>query len=155
MEALRQEFSHAVSFRRVYVSEAHPADEWKIYRDIQYTQPRSLDEREAAARRLFAENASLRNAPLVLDGMDNTAEKAYAAHPERLYVIDLAAQPAPTVAFKGGMGPFDYDPEVLRQWLCQNVTAAGAGAGAAGAAGSFMIDADQQEEEAEAQEMSA
>ena len=49
MEALRQEFSHAVSFRRVYVSEAHPADEWKIYRDISYTQPRSLDEREAVA----------------------------------------------------------------------------------------------------------
>ena len=150
MEALRQEFSHAVSFRRVYVSEAHPADEWKIYRDINYTQPRTLDEREAAARRLFAENASLRNAPLVLDGMDNRTEKAYAAHPERLYVIDLAA--APTVAFKGGMGPFDYDPEVLRQWLCENVTAANGGAGAAG---SFMIDADQREEEAEAQEMSA
>ena len=115
MEALRQEFGHAVSFRRVYVSEAHPVDEWKIYRDIQYTQPRSLDEREAAARRLFAENATLRNAPLVLDGMDNRAEKAYAAHPERLYVIDLAARPVPVVAFKGGMGPFEYKPDVLRQ----------------------------------------
>ena len=123
MEALRREFGHAVAFRRVYISEAHPTDEWRIYRDIEYSQPRSLDEREAAARRLWAENPALRNAPLVLDNMRNDAEKAYAAHPERLYLVDLAARPAPTLVFKGGMGPFDYDPSVLRSWLVRTVGA--------------------------------
>ena len=54
---------------------------------------------------------------LVLDGMDNAAEKAYAAHPERLYVVDLAAPGGPTIVFKGGMGPFEYKPEVLRAFL--------------------------------------
>ena len=42
------------------------------------------------------------------------AEKAYAAHPERLYVIDRATG---EVAFKGEMGPFGYLPSALRQFL--------------------------------------
>ena len=51
---------------------------------------------------------------MLVDGMRNEAEKAYAAHPERLYVIDRATG---EVAFKGEMGPFGYLPSALRQFL--------------------------------------
>ena len=34
-----------VCFAQVYVSEAHPVDEWKVYSDIDYCQPRTLEER--------------------------------------------------------------------------------------------------------------
>ena len=54
--------------------------------------------------------------PLVLDNMKNEAEFAYSAHPERLYVLDAAGK----IAYKGGMGPFDYKPEELDEWLSKN-----------------------------------
>ena len=31
MESLRQRFGEAVAFVKVYVSEAHPTDEWAVY----------------------------------------------------------------------------------------------------------------------------
>ena len=51
---------------------------------------------------------------MLVDGMRNDAEKAYAAHPERLYVID---RDTGAVAFKGEMGPFGYLPQALREFL--------------------------------------
>lgn len=112
MEALRLEFPR-VFFRRVYVSEAHPVDEWRVYAGIDYKQPTRLNERWAACQQLLAENPGLK-ADLVLDNMENEAEKRYAAHPERLYVVDNTSG---CVAYKGGMGPFGYSPDELRAFL--------------------------------------
>ena len=129
MEALRTRFQSVALFAKVYVSEAHPIDGWKVYSDIDYAQPTVLPEREAAARRLIAEQPEcFPVAPLsqtlagagegrwtfLVDNMRNDAEKAYATHPERHYVIDRAAG---TIVFKGDMGPFGYKPEVLRAYL--------------------------------------
>ena len=57
MESLRQRFGEAVAFVKVYVSEAHPTDEWAVYsrQDIDYCQPRTLAERLSAARGLLVE----------------------------------------------------------------------------------------------------
>ena len=40
-------FNHRY-FEFRYVSEAHPADEWHVYSDIDYCQPKTLDQRAAA-----------------------------------------------------------------------------------------------------------
>ena len=131
MEELRRRFSGVALFAKVYVSEAHPIDGWKVYSDIDYGQPTVLAERLAAARRLLAEQpdcfplaplprtlagegAAAGGWTMLVDGMRNEAEKAYAAHPERVYVIDRATG---EVAFKGEMGPFGYLPSALRQFL--------------------------------------
>jgi Iodothyronine deiodinase len=45
--------------------------------------------------------------------MSNAAEGAYSAWPERLYVIDESGH----IAYRGGMGPFHYDPKEVRTWL--------------------------------------
>ena len=39
---------------QVYVSEAHPTDEWAVYSDIDYCQPTTLDERKQAAQRYLS-----------------------------------------------------------------------------------------------------
>ena len=111
MEALRRRFP-AVDFVKIYVSEAHPIDEWRCYAeaDVDYAQPTRLADRLAAARRLLDENDI--GAPLYLDSMRNDAERLYAAHPERLYVVVDGA-----VAYKGGKGLFGYLPDDLEAWL--------------------------------------
>lgn len=45
--------------------------------------------------------------------MNNSAERAYAAWPERLYIIAADGR----IAYKGGLGPRDYRPEEVRAWL--------------------------------------
>ena len=50
--------------------------------------------------------------PIVMDSMTNDLDKAYAALPERLYVIQNGK-----VLYVGGMGPFDYKPQDLNVWI--------------------------------------
>jgi type I thyroxine 5'-deiodinase len=52
-------------------------------------------------------------APLLIDGMENAADRAYGAWPERLYVIDREGR----IAYQGGKGPYGFDPEELERFL--------------------------------------
>ena len=45
--------------------------------------------------------------PTLLDDMDNSTDRSYAAHPERLYVINREG----TVVYQCGPGPFGFDVE--------------------------------------------
>lgn len=76
-----------------------------------YRQPRTLADRVAIAGD-FVQRFHF-PLPLAVDGMDDDADRLYAAWPERLYVIDEQG----VIAYKGGMGPFDYHPEQVRAWL--------------------------------------
>jgi hypothetical protein len=58
--------------------------------------------------------------PLVLDEMSNEADIAYAALPERLYVVDAEGH----VAYRGEPGPFGFHPE---EWEKEIEQQAGAG----------------------------
>ncbi len=70
-----------------------------------FTQPRALDERRELAR-VLVERLGYRM-PLALDSMDNAADKAYAAWPERIYVVAAGGR----IVYKGEMGPFGFLPE--------------------------------------------
>ena len=76
-----------------------------------YRQPKTLEERVAIASD-FVQRFEY-DVPMVIDPMDNPAEEAYAGWPERLYVID----PSGSIAYKGGKGPFGFDPEELEAFL--------------------------------------
>ena len=106
----------------VYIKEAHPEDEWQMgvneEEGVCYLQPTTLAERVAVANAFRADVGYA--LPLVVDGMDDAADTAFAAWPERLYVIDTAGQ----IAFKGGVGPFDFDPDALEAFLVGEVGAA-------------------------------
>jgi hypothetical protein len=104
-----------VDFLTVYVREAHATDEWQmksnVKDDVCYAQPKTLEQRVAIAKDFTGRFKF--PLPFGIDDMSNAADNAYAAWPERLYVIDETGH----VAYRGGMGPFNYKPAEVRDWL--------------------------------------
>ena len=81
---------------------------------ICYPQPQNLQQRVAIAND-FTSRFDY-ELPMVVDAMENPAEEAYFAWPERLYVVG----PDFKIAFKGGVGPFGFKPKKLAKWLERN-----------------------------------
>jgi type I thyroxine 5'-deiodinase len=79
--------------------------------DVCYAQPKTLGQRVAIANDFIKRFKY----PIAfgIDDINNSAEAAYSAWPERLYVIDESGR----IAYRGGMGPFHYDPDEVRAWL--------------------------------------
>jgi type I thyroxine 5'-deiodinase len=105
-----------VEFVTVYVKEAHPIDDrpptpTNAKANIVIKQPVTLDERRAVAERCTAV-LHLRT-PMVVDEIDNRVAQAYWALPDRLYVVDREGQ----VAYRGGPGPFAFNPDEMEQSL--------------------------------------
>ena len=55
--------------------------------------------------------------PAVIDGFDNTVEKAYTGWPDRLYLVDAGGR----VAYKSKPGPFGFKPDELQAALERTV----------------------------------
>lgn len=108
-----------MDFLTIYIKEAHPEDGWQVQinlrDDVCYKQPTTLAERVGIAND-FKERFEY-PIPLVVDRMDNAAEEAFAALPERLYIIGADGK----VAYKGGVGPFNFEPKEVVAWLQENV----------------------------------
>ena len=81
--------------------------------DVCYAQPKTLEQRLAIAND-FTKRFKY-DVPFGIDEMSNAANDAYAAWPERLYVLDESGR----ISYKGGNGPFKYDPTEVRAWLAQ------------------------------------
>lgn len=109
------DYKDHADFLTVYVREAHPTDEWQMKSnlkdDVCYAQPKTLQQRVAIAQD-FTKHYKF-PLPFGIDEMNNAADGAYAAWPERLYVIDETGH----IAYRGGMGPFNYKPAEVRDWL--------------------------------------
>jgi len=69
--------------------------------------PRTLEERRHVAGRFDAAIKS--DIPMLVDDLDDAVNKAYAAQPTRLYLLD----PTGSVAYAGGLGPFGFKPAEL------------------------------------------
>jgi len=83
----------------------------KEHDNVCYAQPKTLAQRVAIAND-FTQRFHY-PVPFGIDEMNNAANDAYAAWPERLYIIDEHGR----VAYKGGNGPFNYTPKEVRDWL--------------------------------------
>ena len=70
-----------------------------------FKQPTTDDERRKAAK-ILVERLKYR-VPVAIDPIDGRSEKAFAAWPERIYVIGRDGR----VLFKGDMGPFGFKPD--------------------------------------------
>ena len=79
--------------------------------DVCYAQPKNLEQRVAIANDFVTRFKY--PLPFGIDDMSNAANDAYAAWPERLYIIDESGH----IAYRGGMGPFKYNPAEVREWL--------------------------------------
>jgi hypothetical protein len=93
----------------VYIAEAHAVDEWQMQANLDegvlVRQHVTLEERFAAAREGVARLGLTMH--VLVDGMDDAVSHAFAAWPERLYV----AEPGGRLAYVGGPGPFEFDPD--------------------------------------------
>lgn len=100
----------------VYIREAHALDSrapmgigdgMPIVED-----PVTLDERSGVAQVCMTKLA-LEPMPALVDDMDDTANAAYGAAPDRLFLIGIDGK----VAYKGDPGPGGFDPGGLEEAL--------------------------------------
>lgn len=70
--------------------------------------PRTLAERSEVASVCIAE-LDLGELPALVDDLDDSVSSAYAAWPDRLYLVDVDGR----IAYHGGRGPFGFDPDGL------------------------------------------
>jgi hypothetical protein len=99
----------------IYIQEAHPSDAWQMASNVRenvvFATPKSLADRDqvagACVRKLGIE------IPALVDGFDDSVERAYTAWPDRLYVLDREGR----VAWKSAPGPFGFDPSAAEAAL--------------------------------------
>eukprot|EP00058_Branchiostoma_floridae_P017044 XP_002602532.1 hypothetical protein BRAFLDRAFT_93837 [Branchiostoma floridae] len=118
------EFADRADFLTVYIAEAHASDGWSFRNNIKirffavvaflislgdFRKHRTLEERLTAAKMLADSNLS---GPLLVDTMDDVANRKYGAWPERLYIL-LDGR----VMYKGMPGPHGYHVHQVRDWL--------------------------------------
>ena len=80
-------------------------------------EPVTLGERNDIAQ-VCMTKLELAPMPALVDGLDNAVDKAYAAAPDRLYLIARDG----TVAYRGGRGPFGFDPDELEEAIKAELT---------------------------------
>lgn len=78
-------------------------------------QPRVFEERKKAAGILVQRLKY--DLPLAIDSMDGRAESAYAAWPERLYVVAAGGR----IVYRGGLGPFGFEPAEMERSLAEHI----------------------------------
>jgi hypothetical protein len=119
LRGIWEKYKDRAEFLTVYVSEAHPDDEWRMESNreekVILDQPRTFEERREAARLLV--DRFEYGLPLALDAMDDKAEAAYAAWPERLYVVAKGGR----IVYRGGLGPFGFHPEEMERALAAHL----------------------------------
>ncbi|GAC1618369.1 MAG: hypothetical protein PVS2B2_11100 [Candidatus Acidiferrum sp.] len=115
MAQIYNDYKDHANFLTIYVREAHPADEWQMKSNVKdyvcYAQPKTLQQRVTIANDFV--HRFHYPLPFGIDDMNNTANDAYSAWPERIYIVGEDGR----LTYRGGMGPFDYHPDEARSWL--------------------------------------
>jgi type I thyroxine 5'-deiodinase len=118
---LHEQFSDRAAFYVVYIQEAHPIDLWQVSSNVKdgvlFASPKTDDERAELAEACTVKLAI--KIPALVDGIDNTTERAYAGWPDRLYVIGTDGR----VRFKSAPGPFGFSTVELEAALKETVQA--------------------------------
>ena len=97
-----------MDFYVVYIAEVHASDGWQVEENLRdgvlIQQHESMEERVGVGQTCMLKLAL--EMPAVVDEMNDAVAEAYAAMPERLYLIDREGK----VAYKGGLGPMFFKP---------------------------------------------
>ncbi len=121
LQDLYETYHDQVCFLSVYISEAHPVDGWwfgkglskwlvKLYSprvSMDIYAHKTLEERRKAAGQ--CQDALLYEIRIYVDEMDDAVSEAYAAYPDRLYLVGADGK----VVYAGGLGPFGFRPSEL------------------------------------------
>lgn len=108
---LYAEYSDRVQFLVIYIREAHPVDGWDVGSENRIRDPQTIEERRRAAGE--CEEALQYGIRTYVDEMDDEVMTAYAAWPERLYLVGTDGW----VRYAGGLGPWGFNPTELKEAL--------------------------------------
>ena len=93
----------------MYIKEIHSTDGWQVGENVEdgvlVREHQSFEERIEVGQTCMLKMAL--QLPAVVDEMDDSVAGAYAAMPERLYLIERGGR----VAYQGGMGPMFFRPD--------------------------------------------
>ena len=108
---MAKKYAGHVLFFVIYIREAHPQDGWQVDVNVKdgvvFDQPETFEEREHIAH---ACSLGLQlEIPTLVDDMDDSTDLAYAALPERLYLIGRDGR----ISYKGAPGPWGFKPDEL------------------------------------------
>jgi len=111
IKKIHAKFANKATFLTVYVQEAHPSEEEHFKNQLmQIKSHQTLSDRLEAANELL-EMETLPG-PFLVDNMKDEASNSFGAFPERLYII-LDGK----IVYQGGVGPMDYHPDEVNNWL--------------------------------------
>lgn len=129
LQDLFQRYHDQLQFLSIYIREAHPVDGWwfgkgpiswlmKAYssraaQDVY--DPTTMEERRSVAGR--CQETLQYGIPTLVDEMDDAVNKAYAAWPTRLYLVDLDGR----VAYAAEKGPFGFKPPELEAAITSTI----------------------------------
>ncbi len=105
-----------MQFLLVYIREAHAIDSRAPMYTILVEDPVSDLERMQVAKTCMTKLA-LEPIPAVVDRVDDRVNQAYAAWPDRLYLVGKDGR----IAYAGGPGPFGFRPEELEAAIRREV----------------------------------
>ena len=108
LSKLFEDYRDDVQFFLIYCREAHPIDGRNPGAKTLVEDPISDEERLKVARKFVADMGL--EIPALLDGVDDAVSRAYASHPDRLYLIGKDGK----VAYAGARGPKGFSPKELR-----------------------------------------
>lgn len=114
---LYERYNQQVQFLTIYIREAHAIDGWDIGSENRVYDPTTLAQRRAVAGQ--CEVTLSYGIRTYVDEMDDAVMSAYAAWPERLYLVDTSG----IVVYAGGPGPGGFLPAELKNAIDQLLTA--------------------------------
>lgn len=94
----------------IYIREAHPSDGRSPIPNAP-KDPTSIDEREIVASDCIKEMKL--TIPFLVDDMKDTANKAYSAWPDRIYIVGTDMK----IAYKADRGPWGFKPDDAKKAL--------------------------------------
>jgi thiol-disulfide isomerase/thioredoxin len=117
LERLYQTYGDRVAFYYIYIREAHAEDGWKMPRNrregIAINDPKTMEERTQVAEKACAYFKT--KIPGLVDTMDDATDRAYAAWPSRIFLVDVDGK----IAVRGDPGPRGLVPaaRTVEDWL--------------------------------------
>ncbi|MDO8545466.1 MAG: redoxin domain-containing protein [Opitutaceae bacterium] len=117
LEGLHKTYGARVAFFYLYIREAHPVDGWKLPRNrregVVIKDPKTMEERTQVAQQACAFFKT--EIPGLVDTMDDATDRAYAAWPSRIYLVDVNGK----IAVRGNPGPDGLAPAAreIEHWL--------------------------------------
>src|SRR5262245_5227308 len=106
MQKLFDTYKDKAKIYIIYIMEAHPSDGWTMKANekegIQVKQPKDYEDRVKVAGECIKDLKL--TIPMLVDDMENTAQKAYGGWPDRLYVVAKDGK----IAYRGGLGPMGF-----------------------------------------------